>query len=205
MTLSDQATTSNANCLMDAPSQSRSSPISGRLWRALPLRRFRKDQKGATAVEFGLIALPFFGLLFAILESGLLFFAGLMLETAVQDSSRLVRTGQAQQASYSINDFKSEICSRVVVLPSCTSKLQVDVRTSATFDSIDLSQPVVNGKLVTDQFGYTAGHGGDIVVVRAFYEWPTFFKMLGMDYSNLSDGNHLLSATAAFKNEPFPW
>jgi Flp pilus assembly protein TadG len=190
---------------MHAPFQFRISPLCGWLRRALPVRRFRKDQKGATAVEFGLVALPFFGLLFAIVESGLLFFAGLMLETAVQDSARLIRTGQAQQSAFSAANFKSEICSRVVIMPSCSANLQVDVRTSATFDSIDLSEPVQDGKLKTDDFGYDAGHGGDIVVVRAFYEWPTFFKLLGQDYANLGDGNHLLSATAAFKNEPFPW
>src|SRR4051812_47106857 len=35
------------------------------------LCRFRKNQSGATAVELGLIALPFFALLFAILETAL--------------------------------------------------------------------------------------------------------------------------------------
>ena len=54
-------------------------------------------------------------------------------------------------------------------------------------------------------FSFLMGKGGDIVVVRAYYEWPTFSKLLGLNYSNLSDGNHLLAATAAFKNEPFPW
>jgi hypothetical protein len=46
---------------------------------------------------------------------------------------------------------------------------------------------------------------GNGTVVGAFYEWPTFVHMLGQDYSNLSNGKHLLAATAAFKNEPFPW
>jgi Flp pilus assembly protein TadG len=180
-------------------------PRRRRLRRARLLRRFARDRKGATAVEFALIALPFIALMFAILETGYLYFAEQILETAVDDTARLIRTGQAQEQKLTATAIKADICDRVVAIPNCTSKLQIDVRTSSTFDSIDLSTPVVNGELKTDNFTYSAGHGGDIVVVRAFYEWPTFVKLLGQNYANLSDGNHLISATAAFKNEPFTW
>jgi hypothetical protein len=91
------------------------------------------------------------------------------------------------------------------MLFGCTANLKIDVRTSETFDSINLDDPVEDGELKTDDFTYDDGKGGDIVVVRAFYEWPTFVKLLGQDYSNLANGKHLLAATAAFKNEPFPW
>ena len=39
------------------------------------LRRFRRNQEGVIAVEMGFIALPFFALLFAIIETGIVFFA----------------------------------------------------------------------------------------------------------------------------------
>jgi hypothetical protein len=88
---------------------------------------------------------------------------------------------------------------------ACEEGLYLDVRTYATFDLIDLTDPVdEDGNLDTD-FTYQPGNGGDIVVVRAFYEWPTFSKLLGLNLSNLADGNHLIAATAAFRNEPFPW
>lgn len=169
------------------------------------LGRFRRDARGATAIEFGLIALPFVALMFAILETALLFLAGQTLETAVTDASRLIRTGQAQQQNYTATSLKNDICDKIYMLFNCADELEIDVRTSATFDSINLDDPVVEGELTTDDFTYDAGHGGDIVVVRAFYEWPTFVKLLGQDYSNLANGKHLLAATAAFKNEPFPW
>jgi len=170
-----------------------------------PFRRFRNDAGGATAVEFAIVGLPFTALMFAIIETGLLFFAGQTLETAVADSARLIRTGQAQKQNYNAATFKADICDRVSVMFTCAN-LKLDVRTSATFDSIDLAKPVDDeGKLKDDNFTYVAGKGGDIVVVRAFYEWPTFVHMLGIDYSNLANGKHLLSATSAFKNEPFPW
>jgi len=44
---------------------------------------------------------------------------------------------------------------------------------------------------------------GDIVVVRMFYQWPLFVTGLGYNISNLAGSKRLLSATAAFRNEPF--
>jgi len=40
-------------------------------------------------------------------------------------------------------------------------------------------------------------------VVRMFYQWPLFITGLGYDISNLTGHKRLLSATAAFKNEPY--
>lgn len=39
------------------------------------LRRFRKNRRGTVAIEFALIALPLFLLIFAIIEVGLSFMA----------------------------------------------------------------------------------------------------------------------------------
>ena len=50
---------------------------------------------------------------------------------------------------------------------------------------------------------YNPGGPGSIVVVRLFYQWPTFVTGLGFNLSNLSNNTILLSATAAFKNEPY--
>ena len=49
------------------------------------VRRFVRQQDGSAAVEFGMVAVPFLGLTFAILETALVFFAGQTLETAVTD------------------------------------------------------------------------------------------------------------------------
>jgi len=176
-----------------------------RIGRRLSLRGFSRDEDGATAVEFGLVALPFIALMFAIIETALVFFAGQTMETAVSNAARLIRTGQAQQQGFSATDFKQQICDQVMALFDCNSGLYVDVETFKTFDSINLSKPLdATGNLKKD-FTYDPGHGGDIVVVRAFYEWPVFVRMLGLNLTNMANGTHLLSATAAFRNEPFPW
>lgn len=175
----------------------------GAWWEHARTRRFVSDRRGATAVEFGLVALPFLALLLAILQMALVFFAGQTIETAVSRAARLVRTGQVQEQKLSAEQFKAEVCRVMASLFGCGSRLMVDVRTFQTFDSIDLGNPVdADGNLIKN-FVYHPGGGGDIVVVRAFYEWPIYARILGFDLANLANGNHLLAATAAFRNEPF--
>jgi Flp pilus assembly protein TadG len=178
----------------------------GVLCRFPTLARFRRDARGVTAIEFGLVAVPFFALMFAILETALVFFAGQALETAIGNSARLIRTGQAQQEAMSAADFRTSICDQVFQLFDCEAGLQLDVRIFPTFDSITLTPPFDDdGALDVDDFTYEIGDAGDIVVVRAFYEWPVIVTMLGNDLSNYGTNKHLLAAAAAFKNEPFPW
>lgn len=175
------------------------------------VRRFGNDEAGATAVEFSIVAAPFIVLVFATLEMALAFFAGQLLETAAADAARLIRTGQAQADGLDKDGFRDEVCELVMRLFDC-EQLQLDVRVIETFDSVDNTVEYdEDGKLVVDDFGYSMGEAGDIVIVRVLYEWPVFvdraFAQVGMDYSlrRLPSGKHLLSSTVAFKNEPFPW
>ncbi len=50
---------------------------------------------------------------------------------------------------------------------------------------------------------YSPGKACDIVVVRLFYQWPLFVTALGWNPSNLAGNKRLLTATAAFRNEPY--
>ena len=179
----------------------------GAFGRCLALtRRFGRNEDGVTAVEFGFVAVPFVALMFAILETAIIFFAGQALETAVGDTARLIRTGQAHEDGMTETEFRTEVCQRVFQLFDCAGGLSVDVRTYATFDSIQLGVPVdEDGNLVTDDFDFLIGEAGDIVVVRTLYEWPVLVSMLGNNLGTLGNGKHVISATAVFKNEPFPW
>ena len=175
------------------------------------VRRFGNDEAGATAVEFSIVAAPFIILVFATLEMALAFFAGQLLETAASDAARLIRTGQAQAEDLDEAGFRDQVCTLVVRLFNC-DELKLDVRVIETFDSVDNTVEYdEDGNLITDDFGYTMGEAGDIVIVRVMYEWPVFVDRalsgLGLDYSmrTLPSGKHLLSSTVAFKNEPFPW
>lgn len=173
-----------------------------RVARTLRSGRFRSDKRGAAAVEFALTAFPFFALLFAALETGLIFFAEQTMESGVARAARLIRTGQAQGGKFDETMFKDAVCHYMIVVSNCQSNLHVDVRTYKSFKNTDFTAPVSGGKL-KDNFTYDPGVGGDIVVVRAFYEWQTYFSFFGYDMTDLSDGKRLLGAASAFRNEPF--
>src|SRR5437660_8844402 len=112
-----------------------------RLARVVSPRRFLRRQDGAVAVEFALVLLPFLALMFAIMETALVFFAGQTLETAVADSARLIMTGQAQSQSFDAAHFKTSVCSKIGGLFDCAGGLYVHVKTYSSFGSVDNSAP----------------------------------------------------------------
>src|ERR1700736_976406 len=77
-------------------------------------RRLLRREDGAAAVEFALVAAPFLALMFAIIETALVFFAGQYLETVVTDSTRLILTGQAQTSAWSQSQFQTQVCAKLV-------------------------------------------------------------------------------------------
>jgi Flp pilus assembly protein TadG len=172
--------------------------------RRFRLRAFRRDMRGATAVEFGLLAIPFFLLLFAILETFLYLFASQTVATATQAASRLIRTGQAQALSYTDVEFRGAICRAMAGILNCEANLRVDVRIVDTFAEVDLAPPMDDdGNLDPEDFDYDDGGAGDIVVVRAYYQWPLNTDLLGLGLANLGNGGRLIAAATAFRNEPF--
>ena len=165
---------------------------------------FMADSRGATAVEFALVALPFLALIIALIQTFLVFFAQASLELVVQQSSRLILTGEAQSQQMKKDDFRSAVCRQVVILFSCDG-LMVDVQVANTWSSANTSVPTLTfdaqGK-VTNVWQFNPGDAGDIVVVRVMYQWPVFLGPLGFNLSNISSGNRLIMASAAFQNEP---
>lgn len=176
-------------------------PIRSKL--TTPMRRFARAQGGTAAVEFALVAAPFLALVFAILETALVFFAGQTLESAATDTARLIMTGQAQTAGYSQSDFKTAVCNRLAGgLFDCLNGVYVDVKTYSSFSTITNAPPIINGQLDTSNMAYTAGGPGDIVVVRLYYQWPIYVSALDM-LANLGGNSRLLVATSVFRNEPY--
>src|ERR1700674_4829772 len=106
-------------------------------------RKLARRDDGSTVVEFGLVIVPFLGLMFAILETAIIFFAGQVLETAVADSARLILPGQADSGGYNATTFKNQVCARVYALFDCQGGLQIDVAAATTFSTANLSPPLV--------------------------------------------------------------
>jgi len=154
-------------------------------------------------VEFALVAPIFFALLFAIIEVAMVFYASQVLETVTQDTARQIFTGQAQGANMTAAQFKSSLCGRVVALFDCVNGISIDVQSYSAFASINIADPIDASKNFVPPNNYLPGGPGDVVVVRLFYQWPVFVTGFGFNLANVGTNRRLLTATAAFQNEPY--
>lgn len=172
------------------------------------IRRFSGNRRGSAAVEFAFIAPLFFALIFAIIETAMVFFAGQILETGTQDTARMLFTNQAQGNSWDTDTFKNDLCGRVSVLLDC-SGVFIDVKSYAAGTPANLTDPInAQGQFVSANFSYSPppANSSNIVVVRTYYQWPLFVTKLGYNIANIGSGSDnskkLLTATAAFRIEP---
>jgi hypothetical protein len=144
---------------------------------------------------------PFLAIIFAIIETCIVFFASQTLEAAVADAGRLVMTGQAK--TFDAAKFKETACAKVVALFDCSKGIMVDVRKFSSFSAVDTVKPIdANGNVnFTPQYDKT--QPGDIVLVRLIYQYPVWFTLFGYNLSNVSGGKYLMIASSAFRNEPY--
>src|SRR5262245_17195434 len=166
------------------------------------LGQFARDCFGASALEFAIVAMPFLLLTLGIFEVGLVYFANQELDNAVAYGARLIRTGQAQTGGMDIAQFKDKMCKQLITL-NCNG-IKLDVRAFSDFSGAQLTQPLDGAGNLKQTFTFNPGNPGDIVVVRAFYEWDLASKLpeeVGL--SNMANGNRLLVSTVAFRNEPY--
>lgn len=195
-------------------------PCRIRTWHR-PSVSFAHDARGTTAVEFGLVGVPFLGLLMALFQSGLYYFAAEGLQVAVQDAARNIYTGIAQAASIQTADaFRTNyLCpaSGPRKLPSFIdcSKLIIDVRTASAFNNANTNADFYDANATTK---YCPGGPGAIVIVRVLYPMPAIIPVIvgnttrsiavfrGAQANNVA-GNlgwkQVMMGTAVFMNEPF--
>jgi Flp pilus assembly protein TadG len=170
------------------------------------LRGFRHARDGAAAIEFAIVAVPFVIILFAIIETCVIFFAGQILDSATASAAREIRTGKAKQDGWTAARFKQEVCTGLSGLFDCENRLHVDVKVFSDFSSAVMSPPLdADGEVDDGSFGYSSGDKSQIVVARTFYEWPVFFDFFSLSMADTAGGDRLLASVVTFRNEPFPW
>lgn len=176
-------------------------------------KALRRDQRAAVAVEFALLALPFFTIIAAIFETALVFLAGQILDSAVQDSSRLIRTGQAQVGGFDAGDYRQAICDGLYGMFDCAGgRMLVKVTVLDAFGDANaaLAAPI-SADCTTDPDAcgwaiaeaFDPGVGSSIVIVQAYYKWPTLVDLPWFNLADQAGGDRLLAGIRVFRNEPF--
>lgn len=173
--------------------------------------RFGKNQDGAAAVEFAFVSIPFFLILFSIMEQGFFFLGHRLIDAGVNEIAREVKTRQITANNTSEQKFKQTLCNKPLMALFDCNKLSVDVRTIASFEKPTDPPVLDNGDLDTSDFGFAPGGRSTINVVRAYYDWPTV-----LDWGNMAKagwagitgegmgtrGYRRIVGSSAFLNEP---
>ena len=169
----------------------------------LSIRRcklFLKDERGTNAVEFALLALPFFGLLLGVIQLGLIFLAGQSLDQAIDNAAREIRTGQTRSINTAVNTFRTNLCDDIPIIMDCENNLEVSVQSFASFEDTTLTPLFVdNSPVFTGD--YETGNGGEIVVISAAVSIPLVAGSLFG--TGDGSGRSRLSSSLVFTNENF--
>lgn len=163
-------------------------------------RRFLDDIRGATAVEFGIVSIPFFMILCAIFESAFMLFNQSNLENATYEASRQLLTGQIQTSSQTtaqkLSAFQSLVCAKLWSSFNCNN-LKVDVQSASAFtNSFDTTKAVCSSSQTAS---FTPGASGNVVVVRVCYPYPVYFNRFG----GFNGPTVAMMATTVFKAENY--
>ncbi|MBY3136778.1 MULTISPECIES: TadE/TadG family type IV pilus assembly protein [Rhizobium] len=195
-------------------------------FRFLRFRALARSRDGAAAIEFALLAIPYFLVIFAILETFVAFAAEELVSNAVDTMSRRMRTGQitynlGRTTDMNEAQFRQAFCDEVSILIRCSatevatpSKLYLDVQTFSTFSAIPTTIPKVStdkyADINTAAFKYAPGGAGTINMVRAYYRWEIITDLVRPYITTIrpSGGSmpsqYLIVGTAAFQNEQYP-
>ena len=152
-----------------------------------------------------MLAFPFFFMMFAIIEIGMVFVTDSILENAVVETGRLVRTGQAAGAQLTDAQFKTQLCSRMSIFASqCPARASIDVREIPQFRNQNPPDPMASGTTFDPtQLTYQTGQPGSLMLIRVWYRQPLFTPFLSQALSKLGDGATIMMATTTFRNEPY--
>ena len=185
------------------------------------LSRFMRERRGATAVEFALIATPLLILLFGVLELCMILLVTATLDTATDFAARNIRTGVFQKSGAITNaDFAALVCRNMNWLSGTCEKvapqgappadptrtLFVDAQIFPDFAAAAQPRVVDIATFNPQQVCWEAGNPGDIVLVRTYYRWPIISPLLRPFFQNTTIGGQagrLIETARLFRNEPF--
>jgi Flp pilus assembly protein TadG len=165
----------------------------------------RRDKRGATAIEFAFLAIPFAMLAFAILETTISFTAQQVLNNAADKIGRQFRTGQLTLTNTTKSEFRDLVCGEIsIIVGSGCPELVYDFQNYTDFEDVPTEIKLnPSGDIDETGFGYNPGDKGTINAVRLFYRWPVMTDLMKSSMSSLPNNKTLLYATVTWQNEEF--
>lgn len=170
------------------------------------IKNWGVEEDGVTAIEFSMLALPFFLLIFGIIEIALMYAAGSMVEFATDKSARLIRTGQLQQTYANDTEaaaraFRDRFCDYSSVVVDC-EQAGIEVVRLDNFSDFGDYQAEFNEDGDFESRGFSMGAENDKVLVRVVYIYNYMTPFIG----NLLGGpsaRRTFVSTIVLQTEPY--
>ncbi len=169
------------------------------------LARFRRDRRGSVAVEYAILALPFFLLVFAIIETGVRFTAQQLLANTTDTIARQFRTGQLVAEELAAGQVRGIICKKIeIIVATGCPDLFVDLQHYDRFSDVPTTLPLKADGDVNDS-GFKIDPGSKLTInqLRVFYRWPLMTDVMRGRLSSMPNGKTLLYSTVTWQNEPY--
>ena len=161
--------------------------------------RLKKPTRGATLVEFALIAPILFFLIAMIMELGVMFWVNLTMQYAVREGARYSVTGQNNLDPASANKQRYEAVLRKI--NDSSLGLYAMVSPVVVVNGVSQAPSAYNNNMF--------GAAGDIVVLQVNCTWPVItpawrlMALLNPKTSTSAPGQYAFSVAATMRNEAF--
>lgn len=136
------------------------------------------------------------------MEISLFYLNAVILEGAVREATRMIRTGQAQSGGSAETVFRTALCDAVFQLLNCQS-FSINVQSAGSFAQLNLAPVFDPGGAVTNQ-NFSAGSAKDAIVASVGYRWKFITPIVGSVLGDAETNSISMVSTAVFRNEPFP-
>ncbi|QUJ75205.1 pilus assembly protein [Sulfitobacter albidus] len=169
-------------------------------------RIFRKAENGAVvALEFMIMLPLIFGTFFMGFEMGIYSIRQLMLDRALEVTTRDVRLNT--QATFSHDDLRTAICANSGGLDKCDENLKLEM---LPMDPRDFTGLPANPDCeniysnATPVRGWSLGQQHELMILRACYRFKPVFPTTGLGYylEKNSNGEARMVSITAFVQEP---
>lgn len=175
------------------------------------IRRFRRDQRGATIVEFAIVLVPMCILLMGGLELGYRVYAQSIVSGALRDAARMASTG-----GYTGTQIDTYVTNKLHAFRS-TADVMIDKRSYSDFTGVGEAEPLTSGSVGSGTYCYLdingngtwdedqgksgLGKAEDVIYYEVQFSYPTLFpfviNQLGLPKITKVAANTIVS------NEPY--
>ncbi|MEM1105205.1 MAG: TadE/TadG family type IV pilus assembly protein [Pseudomonadota bacterium] len=166
-----------------------------------PKASLRRDKRGATAVEFALVAPVALFLIFAVVEYSLFYFKTSFLKHVLYEASRNVQTGEVQDAGDPQGFFRGEYCSDALFLIRCENVF-FDVRSASDLALVTFPEATFDAQGAPTNFVFEPGGPSDITTMRVATPY-IFVTPFMQQIFQPSGAPAIIVGYSVARNEPF--